>query len=297
MSMEALKLGLIELGRELHPEPLILAGGYGLYLRHLQRSTWRNTLIPPETWTNARATADLDVLLQPEVVVDSQAMARIRSTLERLGYEVIPTAACMQWRHPVTRVKIDLLAGPLGEFESRARRTDNRRVGPRPSVNLHAHDTPEALDYHVRPEPLEVTLDGAGCTVYVPRPITLLLMKLFALRDQTRNASLARDAAREHGRHHALDLYRIFAMMTEPEYDECRQSIREWDDSPVIRAARLIRLELFGDPFAPPEASGRIGLLRLRENDFFREQGTAAIPSLRLFQRALGEVLPPQDEA
>ena len=110
------------------------------------------------------------------------------------------------------------MAGPLGEYEGRVR-TDTRRVRPKPSVNLHARRVDEALD--LEHGCMGIELEGslpAGdyhhATVYLPPAFTYLLMKLFTFRDRVS------DDDRDLGRHHALDILRIVAMMTKDEYED-----------------------------------------------------------------------------
>jgi hypothetical protein len=131
--------------------PLILGGGYGLYLKqvHLQEARPSATLIPGELWPSPRATEDLDILVRTEVVVDAGRMRLIRAALDRLGYAAIPGAEFMQFVKPLRggmHVKVDLLTGPLGPFADDPRvKVDERRVRLREKVQLHAHRTDEAV--------------------------------------------------------------------------------------------------------------------------------------------------------
>lgn len=264
-----LQVSLLELMRELRDQhiPLILGGGYGLYLKQVhQQESSLPTLITGELWPAPRATEDLDILLTTEVVVDATRMRPIRQALDRLGYAPIPGAEYMQFARPISRgqaVKIDLLTGPLGEMADDPRiRIDERRVRPRQSVQLHAHRTDEALGF--QDDLLELTLDGVlpdgqlcRATVYVPQPFTLLLMKLCALRDR------CTDPTKDLARHHALDLYRIIAMLTEVEFETTRRKVVESSDHPVVNEARRIVAQYFS-------TSESLGSLRLREHSLWR---------------------------
>ena len=261
-----LKTSLLDLLYELRdqPMPLILAGGYGLYLKqvHLQETPSSPTLIRGELWPAPRATEDLDVLLRPEVLVDADQMRSIRTALDRLRYLAIPEAKYMQFVKKLGGgrfVKIDLLTGPLGKFAGDRRiKVDDRRVRPRKSVQLHAHRTDEAVGF--QEDTLAIPVSGVlssgeayEVVVHVPQAFTLLLMKLHAFRDR------CRDAEKDMARHHALDLYRIVAIMTEVEFHRTEQQVGQRQDDPVVAEARRIVLENFS-------SDKSLGSLRLQEH-------------------------------
>ena len=281
-----LKTSLLDLLHELRdqPMPLILAGGYGLYLKqvHLQETPSSPTLIPGELWPAPRATEDLDVLLRTEVLVDADRMRSIRAALDRLGYLPIPEAKYMQFVKTFGGgrfVKIDLLTGPLGTFADDPRlRVDDRRVRPRKSVQLHAHRTDEATGF--QENTLVIPLSGVlssgeayEAVAHIPQTFTLLLMKLHAFRDR------CRDAEKDMARHHALDLYRIVAMMTEVEFQQTRQQVERHQGDPVTGEARRIVTESFS-------SAESLGSLRLREHPLWDEA-----MALQAFLSALTDLL------
>ncbi|MCK4601325.1 MAG: nucleotidyl transferase AbiEii/AbiGii toxin family protein [Phycisphaerae bacterium] len=271
-SQPILKTSLLDVLYELRDQkmPLILGGGYGLYLKqvHLQDTLDSPTLIAGELWPDPRATEDLDILLRTEVVVDASRMGLIRSALDRLEYTAIDGAEYMQFDKHLGGgriVKVDLLTGPLGLFANDPRvKVDDRRVRPRPSVKLHAHRTDEALGFqeHTMAIPVTGTLSGGDpyeATVHVPSAFTLLLMKLHAFRD------LCNDEEKDLARHHALDIYRIVAMMTEQEFEQTRQQVAEHQDHPaVLESVQIVR-----EYFASDES---LGSLRLRGHALWNER-------------------------
>ena len=283
-----LKTSLLDLLHELRGQemPLILGGGYGLYLKqiHLQETLSSATLIPGELWPAPRATEDLDILLKTEIVVDANRMRAIRAALDKLRYVVIETAKFMQFVKPLgggMLVKVDLLTGPLGLFADDPRvKVDDRRVRPRESVQLHAHRMDEAVGSQesTLAIPVRGTLSSGQAyetVVHVPQAFTLLLMKLFAFRDR------CMDAEKDMARHHALDLYRIVAIMTEDEFQQTAQRVAEHQSEPVIVEAKRI----VGEHFASTES---LGSLRLREHRLWRE-GMA----ITEFLSAMRDLLPP----
>ena len=83
-------------------------------------------------------------------------------------------------------------------------------------------------------------------------------MKLFAFRDRKDDPNPKKDK----GRHHALDLYAVVAMMTEPENDFARRARVRYADNDKVREAR----EIVRQDFAGPES---IGVLRMREHHLY----------------------------
>ncbi len=266
-----LKTSLLDLLYELrdHDFSLILGGGYGLYLKQvlLQETMQYSTLIDGNLWPSPRATEDLDILLSTEVVVDSERMGPIRTALDQLDYVAVPGAEYMQFIKTLPAeqyVKVDLLTGPREMFTGDPRvRVGVRRVRPRRSVGLHAHATDEALAFEQRTMALAV--DGVlssgepyAAMVRIPSAFTLLLMKLHAFRDR------CQDEDKDLGRHHALDIYRIVAMMSEQEWELTLQQVREFEQHPVIvEAADIIRTY-----FDSPES---LGSIRLREHRLWND--------------------------
>jgi len=82
---------------------------------------------------------------------------------------------------------------------------------------------------------------------------SLLVMKLHACRDRLD------DADRQLGRHHALDVYRVLAMLSEPEERLVRQLRHEHRADASVRRAAELAAELFAD------VTSR-GALRMREH-------------------------------
>lgn len=265
-----LRTALLDLLHELEDSDihLMLSGGYGLFLKQEQLATEDvTTLIPPDRWPEARATNDIDFLLRPEIVTRAEHMGIIRAALNRLGFEPIEGAEFYQFAKSLGGsrfVKIDFLAGPLGEHEDLSRvRVDARRVKPRPSVGLHAHRTDEAVAYDF--EPIDVPIAGtrstgeaATYTVPIPQAFTYSMMKLFAFRDRKD------DEAKEFAQHHALDVYRIVAMLTEPEYKTVRKLAAQYRQNDRVREASGIVSRFFDEIDAS-------GVLRMREHKLFAE--------------------------
>lgn len=270
MPLDALKTALVDLLFELCSSnvQLMLGGGYGLFLKQESLTHSGNrTLLSTDKWPQPRATNDLDFLLRPEIVTSSDTMATIRGALDRTGFEAVESAKYYQFqKHLGTgrEVKIDFLAGPLGKFNDPKRVSiDSRRVKPKPSVKLHAHSADEAVAYDL--EPLTIPVHGARSNqepyeaeILVPQGFTYILMKLFAFRDRRD------DPAKGLAQHHALDLYRVVAMLTEEEFALVGELIERYRDEVRVQEAAEITTQFFSERAA-------LGILRLREHRLFHK--------------------------
>lgn len=267
--MPTLTTALLDLLKEIEGAnvPLIVGGGYGIYLRYMRiveerRRTMFDALPDP------RSTNDLDLFLRAELLLDSARLKPLKDALNRLNYEVIEGAEHYQFVRPgpggdkERGIKIDVLTGPTKPFEGTRVRFDKRRVRPNPSVHLHAHPCEEALTLTEGASQREIsgTLSlGAAYrgTVLLPHPFTFLTMKLFALRDRIN------DATKDYGRHHALDLYMVVGSMSPDEWDECLAMRNAHKDETVLtECGRIISEQLAG--------MDTLGTLRLRESTYFR---------------------------
>jgi hypothetical protein len=275
MNDNALRTSLLDLIADLSNAgiELILGGGYGLYLKQvqLQAENRPRTAIPGNLWPVPRATEDLDLFLRTEIVASMTAMTQVRAALDRLGYSPVEAAKFMQFEKPFGSgvVKIDLLTGPVAESARSRVKIGAGRVRPIPlpgstvpKLELHAHSTEEALAIEEDLQPIAVQGHGSDgsqyeCVVHIPQAFTYLIMKLFAFRDQVATPE------KDNARHHAMDLYRIVAMLTEPETLTINQRVIEFDQAPTTIEARRIVKEMFG-------YSEAIGFLRLREHRDFR---------------------------
>lgn len=243
--------------------PLIIAGGYGLLL--WQRRVQERDLTTLRQVPAARSTEDLDLFFSVEVMSEAQNTKTIRSVLDELGYEVVEGRKNYQFARPVSHrgqersVKIDLLApAPRSEEEAKNLKIGERRLRPKGFSGLHAHPTPEAvtLEEHL----LRVEVDASQAPadipnppvvpVFVPHLFTFSMMKLFAYRDRRD------DPAVDHGQHHAYDLYRSVAMMTEEDWETAHRIRDTYGGESAVQEARQIVVELFGDA----EASGTLAL-------------------------------------
>jgi hypothetical protein len=139
--------------------------------------------------------------------------------------------------------------------------SDSRRARPKGDLQLHAHPVPEALELSNQLE--DFSLSGPlsnsqeySAMVSVPSPFTYLMMKVTAFGDQVNNVD------KDQGRHHALDVYRIVAMLSEPQFLVTKQQFKDHASSEHVQHVK----NLFKEFFALDQ---RIGILRIREHAFF----------------------------
>lgn len=271
MNDAPLRTGLLDLLHALGQDAngVLLGGGYGLYLKQLHvAEAGQRTLIRAEFWPAPRATQDLDLLLPTELVADARLMGIVRTALDRLDYKVVPGSEHLQFLRKgsgLQEIKIDLLTAQLDVLRSiPGIEADSRRARPNVSdrPSLHAHPTDGALAFSESPLVIEVVGSLTAGTPYaaqvkIPHPFSYLLMKLTAYRDRRT------DAQKDLGRHHALDVFRIVAMLTEAERDQVQENMKRFTEDVQVRScADLVRAD-FAHANAP-------GILAMRQHQLWR---------------------------
>ncbi len=271
MNDDVLRTNLLDLLHALGDDAhrILLGGGYGLYLkqRHLAEAGV-GTLFVVDLWPPPRATEDLDLMLPADFVGDSRSMTSLRAVLDKLGYKVKEGAEYEQFVRTITNtqaVKIDLLTAQLGVLQDFSTiKADRRRASPVAATRpkLHAHPTDGALSLTEAPAVLEVpgklsSGQAFAGKVMIPDPFNYLLMKLTAYRDRRD------DPDKDLGRHHALDVFRIVAMLTEPEYDRVHTNLQAFtNDAQVRSCVALVRSDFASDTAR--------GVLAMREHQLWQ---------------------------
>lgn len=230
---------------------VILGGGYGLYLKQLHLMTHQSarTLLPIEAWPRPRSTSDLDIFFPPELLVSLADMEKVRSILDEMNFQPIAGSEYWQFVNPVNEVRIDLLTGPIEDVDKGKLKFDGRRARPKGNLQLHAHPVPEAID-------LEDNLETVSAGVNVPSPFTYLLMKITAFGDQFENPD------KDQGRHHALDVYRIVAMLNEDQFGQTKMQFEKAKNSEYVKRAVHLCEQYFADDTS-------VGILRMKEHAFY----------------------------
>jgi hypothetical protein len=266
MTMTTLKTALLDLltatgDPEFRP---LIGGGYGIYLKY-QQVLAANTRTLLTERPEARSTNDIDMFLQTELLVHGKRLEPLKAALEKSGYSPVEGAKYYQFSKPgpdggkAGALKVDLLAGPQDLLKEKGLKADERRVRANPKVKgLHAHPVNEAPT--LESNCTELTIQGqlssgadAQAVVALPHPFTFIMMKLFALRDRVD------DEKKDFGRHHALDLYTMFALMSEGEWEGCKRMCADFSDNAFVREASEIVREFFADEDSR-------GMIKLREH-------------------------------
>ena len=271
MNDDVLRTNLLDLLHALEDDAhkILLGGGYGLYLKqlHLAEAGVR-TLIDAELWPSPRATEDLDLMLSAEFVGDLQSMTSFRAVLDKLDYKVKKGSEYLQFVRTIANtqvVKIDLLTAQLAVLQRLSTiKADSHRARPVAAtrLKLHAHPTDGALSLTDAPSVLEVAGklsngQAFAAKVQIPDPFNYLLMKLTAYRDRRD------DPDKDLGRHHALDVFRIVAMLTEPEYDRVHTSLQAFaTDAQVRSCVALVRSDFASETTR--------GVLAMREHQLWQ---------------------------
>lgn len=285
MTPDLLRVALLELARELQPHGirLIVGGGYGLILRAAHvRASGARTLGP--SIPVIRGTEDIDCFLQADLMADGSSTKAIRETLDRLSYT--PIVEHMQFARTTSQngvpltTKIDFLAAPVPDQQRMHVKVSAMRMRPRTFNRLHAYVTPEAFSIEEELLEVDISEDRSAVCVYLPHPFSYLILKLIALRDR-----LARREAE--GKYHALDLYTIWASITEPEWEQALRMRGRFAAHPVMQDARGTLSTLFTERDSP-------GVVALR--DQARRQGVEISEEhLEQFRADLRELLSEPD--
>ncbi len=164
---------------------LIIGGGFGLFLcqREMEIES-RPTLIKREAWCVPRATSDLDIFVETNIIASISQLQAIRKCLDDLCYSVIEGVEFLHFEKHFSeteRVEINFLTGPITDQElAKKIKFQRPRVRAKGDVKLHAYltDAAVALSEHLRRIGKK---SGAEHTnIFVPHPATLLVMKLHA---------------------------------------------------------------------------------------------------------------------
>ena len=249
---------LLDLLVEPDAEGMVLAGGFGLYLKHqFSLNQDRPILIaePPPS----RTTQDMDFFLSMSFFASDRASA-FKSVLDRLGYEVMNDAKHFHFRKLVERpglfpleIRVDLLARSPRTGEDV--RSDTRRVRAPGGIHLHGRHTPEAFSVEART--LEIPLLGnksdgeqVSTRVMVPHSYSWLFMKVRAAHDWLLRKERG-DEDKAGSEKHLQDIYTLVALLTEAEFAEADEMNREFQEIDLVEQIRGGCRALFAQDDSP----------------------------------------------
>lgn len=242
---------------------LLLAGGYGLFLKQSWLADEKDilTVVAIDRWASnrPRVTKDFDFIASLDLIASSDEQQRLHEVLEKHRFQVVPENARWQFQKNAGEDRVVLLdfhAAPPAEQRSDLR-VGARRIKPGRSLGkrgIHARENPEACGSERHP----FSFSYQGLKIVLPNPVTLVVMKLVAMRDRwiashdsSKSAEERADEARE-ARKHAADVWRTVAMVTREEGDSARDVIEVIRHAQSFKDARAI----FAEYFVPSDAWG-----------------------------------------
>ena len=243
---------------------LILGGGFGLFLwQSKAMSESQRTLISKDAWCEARATADLDVFLETEILADLGTIQMLRLELDQLNYSVITGVEHLHFEKyfsDTERVEINFLTGPITDPELMEKIKINRpRVRPKGNVEFHAYLTDEALGLSWSLMPIKMIGLEKRTNLFLPHAVTFLLMKLHAFKDRKEKGD------NEKAGHHALDVYRVLCLMEEKNFEETKKYLEGNNREPVVVSGKKIVTSDFG-------SLNGVGFTKIREHLLYRDE-------------------------
>jgi hypothetical protein len=209
----------------------------------------------------ARSTEDIDIYLGTEIITSIQKMAMVRDAILKAGFEPVTKHFQFEKRVPLGQVdvvlKVDLLAAPVnGPDKVKLEMNSLPRIRPRGIKKIHAYLTEEAVTLEEALCHIDISDDDSELMIFLPHPYTYLVLKLFAFRDR-------KDDPRK-GPYHAVDVYRIIGMMTEPEWGHAVKLAEQYGGNPKIKDAAAIVASLF----SRPDAEGILQIRRYLRDEY-----------------------------
>ena len=236
---------------------LVLAGGYGLFLKQRWLATAQDVLIliPMAKWQMMapRVTNDLDFVAELDLIASPGRQRQVDGILESHGFGVVERNARWQFCKELAggqQVKVDFHTPPPAD-ERDDLRWDDRRVKPHPSLKstgIHGRANPEAVGCGLHPFRFPVH----GLQVVVPNPVTWAIMKMVAMRDCHERSHDVNETQgrteywRGQATKHARDLCRILAMTCRDESDCARTVVAEMSRRGHFEGACTIAHGFFG---------------------------------------------------
>lgn len=223
------------------PNSFVVAGGLGLILKQEFLTQSQTQTLVPEV-PEARATTDIDILMQLQLFTDPELPQLVRQEIEKLGFEATMKYMIFQSTTKEGQsISIDLMAPPYKGVPTR-----NVRVGS--GTPLHGRLTPEAFAVMESPPEVSITLSsGDFLTVSLPHAYCWLNMKVRASHDW----HTERETRGPSGAKHTGDVIRLLAMMTEDEMNQSAKIADQFRDHLVAQEIKGQAVKLFGTEDAP----------------------------------------------
>lgn len=236
---------------------LLVAGGYGLYLKQLYFLSNRDfpTLVPLDRWldTAPRVTKDMDLVVDLDLIADEKSNRETCQLLRDHGFTESDQQSGLRWQWMKLlgedRQVVVELHTPSPSAEDTKLVSDGWRVKRKQSLKkdgIHGHDMPEAIGL----ETSSFTFDVSGVAIEVPNPITWTIMKLTAMRDRWREHEDAREEEirrkfRDDAIKHGQDVCRVVALVSPDEAERLPEVIDQISQTREFQEAAGIQDEFF----------------------------------------------------
>lgn len=269
---------LRELGSEFHKAglPLILGGGFSLYLRSGFLKKNRSPRYPH--LQNQRPTKDIDIFLTSDIIINPVKAENIKTILNRQGFTV--KTEYFQFIKSTSidgiskEIIVDLLSQPVSSEDLEKVVIKPPRIKPKGVEKFHAFFHPEAeiINFNLRSVSEYVSDETRAdfTNIFLPSSMSFIVLKLFAFRDRIQ------DEKKDFGRHHAYDIFASILDMDEDDWKSAARQLQKQNDFKIIKEAKL----LVGEYFSEQEQSG---IIRIRENVIYRTNRALLDPVMPLF--------------
>lgn len=286
---DPLVFALVELAQGLDKVnvPVVLGGGMSHYLRlnFMSKATERYPVEFP-----ARSTADLDLFLSSQLIVDRLRMESLRDVLLGLGYFARDGAEHFIFVKEVDvygkkkTLQVDLLGAPPAAGDEKKVDVDDLRIKPKGITGIHGRITPESEGVEVGKRPVDVAALGSYAplskqVLFIPSAYNYLILKAYALRDQQKNDE------KDYGRHHAFDMFATVARMEAEDWQAAKDHHSAHAGRAYLVEAGGIVRELFA-------AKASVGMLRLREFPLYKGSQADFDPFLDAFLKDMADLFP-----
>ena len=255
---------LVELAKELEKFdiPLILGGGFSLYLRTALLNKKYSSRFPKRILQ--RSTKDIDIFLTSDLIADSAKVGHIRDALNTLGYK--PVTNYFQFSKSKTAagnkdILIDILSAPASDKDLDRVITKGIRIKPEGIEKFHAYLVKEAKDINLGLIPLNdfsnLSRSIKISNLFILSSFNYIVLKLHAFRDRLNDESV------NYGQHHAYDIFATVIDMDQTDWDNAEHHLSTNQAAEYIQSSRDIITKFFAD-------KDDLGIIRLRENKLYQ---------------------------
>lgn len=263
--------------------PLIIGGGFSLYLRSVFLAKRRSPRYP--LLLSQRPTKDIDVFLTNEIIINPGKAESIKEILRNLGFSI--KTEFFQYIKEIEiqgiprEIIIDLLAQPVSSQDLDKVVIKPPRIKPKGVERFHAffHREAEVINFGLiaisENEPDSKRFNFTN--IYLTSVMSFIILKLFAFSDRIL------DEKKDFGRHHAYDIFASILDMSENDWKSAAQQIEHQSNSQILSEAKLLIMQFFS-------AEDQLGIIRIRENVQFRSNRTNYNPVIPIFIADLKEL-------